>query len=172
MGNILRKLALASQRAPGQRTFQFLHHHDLPRLEAFFLSFDFDQRRTYFGGGISDQSIRSYCSAIDWTATTVIARGGPYCLEAVAMLVSRPPDHASVELSIGCPLACNQRSIMAELLDLSIEVAACKYQALVVSHELAPPGLLGLLRRNYLASFGRDYARIDLATSEVRTAAC
>ena len=53
MESIQTRLALASQRAAGQRSFQILGDHDLPRLEAFFLSFDFDQRRGYFGGGIS-----------------------------------------------------------------------------------------------------------------------
>src|SRR6266705_2962627 len=122
MANVLDRLALGSRRAPGLRCFQFLGAHDLPRLEAFFLSFDFDQRRAYFGGGVSNQSIRQYCRAIDWNSTTLIARSGPYCLEAIAVLVSLPPDHATVELSVGCPLACNQQPIIAELFNLAIEI--------------------------------------------------
>src|SRR6266403_2478864 len=101
MGHVLDKLAVASQRAPGLRSFQFLNSNDLHKLEAFLRSFDFDQRRAYFGGGVSDQSIRNYCRAIDWSATTMIARSGPYCLEAVAVLVSLPPDHADAEFSVG-----------------------------------------------------------------------
>src|SRR5215204_5835773 len=114
MAGIQTQLALASQRAPGLRSFHILGDHDLAKLEAFFLSFDFDQRRAYFGGGISSQSIRKHCRSIDWRSTTVIARSGPYCLEAIAMLVSLPPDYTNVELSIACPLACEQQTIIAE----------------------------------------------------------
>ena len=77
MADILDQLALASRRAPGSRSFQILRNDDLPRLYAFFRSFDFDQRRAYFGGGISDRSVRDYCREIDWSHTTVIARSSP-----------------------------------------------------------------------------------------------
>jgi len=83
---VLNKLAVASQRAPGLRSFQFMNSNDLHKLEAFFLSFDFDQRRAYFGGGVSDQSVRNYCGMIDWDHTTAIARTGPYCPEAIALV--------------------------------------------------------------------------------------
>lgn len=39
------------------RSHQHLSSHDEQRIAAFFLSFDFDQRRAYFGGGISDHSL-------------------------------------------------------------------------------------------------------------------
>src|SRR3954465_10769519 len=139
MAHVLDLLAWASQRAPGQRSFQLLCDRDLQRLEAFFLSFDFDRRRAYFGGGISDQSVHDYCRAIDWDTTMVIARSGAYCLETVAMLVSLPPDHAVAEFSIGCPLSCNQRPIIAELLNLAIEIGALRYRTLLVSREFAGP---------------------------------
>jgi hypothetical protein len=88
MANVLDLLVLASQRAPGQRCYQLLCERYLPRLEAFFLSFDFDQRRAHFGGGVSNRSIGNYCRAIDWSFTIAIGRSSVYCLEAVAMLVS------------------------------------------------------------------------------------
>jgi hypothetical protein len=173
MANILNRLALASQRAPGQRSFQLLGDRDVPRLEAFFLSFDFDQRRAYFGGGVSDRSIRAYCAAIDWGTTTLIARSGPYCLEAVAMLVSLPPDHGVAEFSVGCPLACNQRPIIAELLDLAIEIGAPEYRTLLVRRELANADLLPLLRDRDQARFGSEDVELDLATAGgLRARAC
>ena len=173
MTNFLNQLALASRRAPGQRCFQLLGDRDLPRLDAFFLSFDFDQRRAYFGGGVSDHSIRKYCRAIDWSTTTAIARSGPYCLEAIAMLVSLPPDHAVAELSVGCPLACNQRPIVAELLNLAIEVGAAGYRTLLVRRELAHPDLLSLLRDNGRARFDGDNVALDLvAARHANAAAC
>jgi hypothetical protein len=172
MTNTLNRLALASQRAPGQRTFQLLNHHDLLRIEAFFLSFDFDQRRAYFGGGISDQSIRDHCRAIDWSCTTIIARCGPYCVEAVAVLVSLPPDHV-VELSVGCPLACNQQPIVAELFDLAVKIGARGYWTLLVRRELAHPGLLSLLRETGQARFDGENVELDLVPTRcIKATAC
>lgn len=173
MANVLDLLVSASQRAQGQRSFQLLYDRDLLRLDAFFLSFDFDQRRAYFGGGVSDQSVRDYCRAIDWGATTVIARSGAYCLETVAMLMSLPPDHAVAEFSIGCPLACNQRPIIAELLNLAIEIGALKYRTLLVRRELAGADLLSLLRDKDHARFDGENVELDLATDGgVSAAAC
>jgi hypothetical protein len=173
MTNFLNRLALASQRAAGLRTFQLLNEHDLPRLEAFFLSFDFDQRRGYFGGGISDQSIRDYCRAIDWNCAILIARGGPYCIEAVVTLVSLPSDHLVAELSVACPLDCNQQPIVAELLNLAIEVGALRYWTLLVRRELAHADLLCLLRESSRARFDYDNVRLDLAAVEsINAAAC
>jgi hypothetical protein len=173
MADVLDRLALASQRAPGLRSFELLCDRDLPRLDAFFLSFDFDQRRAYFGGGVSDQSIREYCRAIDWGTTTMIARSGPYCLEAVAMLVSLPPDHATVEFSVGCPLSCNQRPIIAELLKLAIEVGALWYRTLLVRRELANADLLSLLRDNDRARFDCENIELDLVAARcINAAAC
>jgi hypothetical protein len=173
MTHFLNQLALASQRAPGLRCFQLLGDRDLPRLDAFFLSFDFDQRRAYFGGGVSDQSVRDYCRAIDWSTTTVIARSGPYCLEAIATLVSLPPDHAVAELSVGCPLSCNQRPIVAELVNLAMEIGAAGYRTLLVRRELAHPELLSLLRDNDHARFDSDNVELDVvAVRHINVAAC
>jgi len=162
MTNILNRLALASRRAAGARAFQITGEHDLPRLHAFFLSFDFDQRRSYFGGGISDRAILHHCRAIDWNCSTWIARSGPYCIEAVATLVSLPPDHTMAELSIGCPLDCNQQPIVAELLKLAIEFGSLRYRTLLVRRELAHADLLHLLRENAKARFDPEDIRLDL----------
>jgi hypothetical protein len=165
MADILDQLALASRRAPGSRSFQILRNDDLPRLYAFFRSFDFDQRRAYFGGAISNQSVRDYSREIDWSHTTVIARSGPYCIEAIAMLVSLPPDHGVAELSVGCPLSCNQRPIIAELFNLAIEIGAPVYRALLVRRELANPDLLSLLRESGRARFDDENVQLDLMTA-------
>jgi hypothetical protein len=173
MADVFDLLALASRRAPGHRCFQLLYNRDLPRLDAFFLSFDFDQRRVYFGGGVSDQSVREYCRAIDWYTTTAIARSGTYCLEAVAMLVSLPPDHATVEFSVGCPLSCNQRPIITELLNLAIEIGALKYRTLLVPRESASADLLSLLREHDQVRFDGENVELDLwAGGCISAAAC
>jgi hypothetical protein len=173
MTNIQTRLTLASQRAAGLRSFQILSDHDLPKLEAFFLSFDFDQRRAFFGGGISSQSIRKYCRDIDWSSTTMIARSGPYCLEAIAILVSLLPDHTTVELSVACPLACPQQSIIAELFELAIEIGALGGRKLIVSRELAHPDLMFLLRSSGRGRFGSEHVEVNLrAASRIGAVAC
>src|ERR1700719_3355375 len=135
----LNRLTVASQPARGLqsfqslRSFQILRCHDGVRLRAFFLAFDFDQRRAYFGGGVSDQSVSEYCDTIDWDHTTVIARGGLYGLEATAILTSLPPSHAAAELSIACPSPCDHSSVVAELLDLAVDAAALRYRRLIVN---------------------------------------
>jgi hypothetical protein len=172
MTNILNQLALASRRAAGLRSFQLLSDNDLSRVKAFFLSFDFDQRRACFGGGISDHSIHEYCDAIDWDRTTLIARSGPYCLEAVAILASLASDRSAAELSVACPLLCNQNPIIAELLDLAIEIASLQYEKLIVNRELANPDLMSLLRNSDAARFDCEDVQVDLAARRRRTAAC
>jgi hypothetical protein len=171
MGHVLNKLAVASQRAPGLRSFQFLNSNDQHKLEAFFLSFDFDQRRAYFGGGISDQSVRNYCGTIDWDHTTAIARTGPYCPEAIALVVSLLSNAACAELSIACPLLCDQRPIVAALLDLAIEIGSLQHRTLIVNRELANPELLSLLHDSELARFDREHVEIDLAAGHSIAAA-
>lgn len=164
----LNKLALVSQPArdlqPFQsfRSFQVLRCHDGVRLRAFFLSFDFDQRRGYFGGGVSDQSVSEYCDTIDWDRTTVIARGGASSLEAVAILTSLPPDHTAADLSVACPLPYCHEAFMAELLDVASDAAALRYRRLIVSRELARPDLLASLRENQAARFGCENIEINL----------
>jgi len=151
-----------STRAFGTRSFQLLNRHDLPKIEAFFLSFDFDQRRSFFGAGMSNAAVRNYCWGIDWSLTSMIARSGPCCLEAVAILVSIPPRHNLAEFHVASPLTGSHRPGIDELAELAIEVGACRYQALIVSRELAHPDLLELLRENPCATFDGDIVRLDL----------
>lgn len=172
MGDYLSRLALASQRAPGLRGFQLLGYNDLARLEVFFLAFDFDQRREYFGGDVSDESIHGYCKAIRWTETTIIARSGPYCLEAIATITATAPDLRTAELSIACPLSCDRRPIVADLLDLALMTASLSYRQLIVNRELAMPELLGLLRGSPSAMFDGDIVRIDVPVGDATVVAC
>jgi hypothetical protein len=169
MKSALSRLAVASQRAPGLRSFQILKRHDELRLRAFFLSFDFDQRRAYFGGGMSDPAIREYCETIDWENMTIIARSGPACIDAVIILASLPPAHTTATLSLACPLSGNQAQVVRELLDLAIDVAALRFRKLVDSRELANPELLALLRENQTARFNCEHVEIhpDVAMKNV-----
>jgi hypothetical protein len=168
MEGSLSRLAATSQRPPDFRSHQILKRYDEVRLRAFFLSFDFDQRRAYFGGGMSDQSIGDYCASMDWDHTTVIARSGPIHLEAVAILISLPPAHTSVELSIACLPVGDHERIVAELLATSLDVAALRHRTLIVNREFANPDLPALLRENPAAHFRCETIEIDLALRSQR----
>jgi hypothetical protein len=159
---IIEELDLASHRAPGLRKFQLLDRHDRARFEAFLLSFDFDQRRAHFGCGVSDESIRNHCRAIDWMLTTIVARSGPCCLEAVAILASSPYDPATAELAVACPLACDQRAIVAELAELAIVVGAVKHRSLIVPRDGIHPDLVTVLREKPFVRFDSASIRIEL----------
>ena len=78
------------------------------------------------------------------------------------MLASIPPRHTLAEFHIASPLTGSHRPAIDELADLAIEVGACRYQALIVSRELAHPDLLALLRENPCATFDSDTVRLDL----------
>jgi hypothetical protein len=56
------------------RSLQLLTANDAGRLEVFYLSLDFDNRRGRFGGGQSDESIVAYCRTINWQSAIIIAR--------------------------------------------------------------------------------------------------
>jgi hypothetical protein len=172
VGDYLNSFAAASQRAPGLRGFQVLGYNDLARLEAFLLAFDFDQRRAYFGGGVSDASIRDYCKAIRWADTTIVARSGPYCLEAMVVMTALTTSPQIAELSMACPLSCDRRPIVADLFELALMTASLSYRQLVVAHELAMPDLLSLLRGSALATFDGDVVRIAVPFGHARVVAC
>ena len=144
------------------RSYQQLSRHDMPKITAFFLSFDFDMRRSYFGGGISDHSIMQYCRTIDWTTTDMIGRSGRYCLEALATIVAMPPDNTRAELALACPLFCDQRQIVAELMSNVVEFASAKYRRLVVWRDLAHPDLIAELRSSELAAFSGEEIEVKL----------
>jgi len=103
---------------------------------------------------------------------TAIARTGPYCPEAIALVVSLLSNDACAELSIACPLLCDQRPIIAALLDLAIEIGALQYRTLIVNREFANPELLSLLRDSDLTRSDCETVEINLADGHSRTAAC
>jgi hypothetical protein len=154
--------AMTLEQATAGRSHQHMSSHDQPRIVAFFLSFDFDQRRSYFGGGISDHSILEHCRAIDWTTTDMVGVGR-YCLEALATIVALPPDRTTAELAVACPLLCDQRRITAELLANVTKFAVAKYRSLMVRREFAHPDLIAELRQNARAICGEEEIKIDLS---------
>jgi hypothetical protein len=82
------------------------------------------------------------------------------------------PGHAIAEFSISCPLACNQLPIVAELLNLAIEVGTLRYRTLLVRRELANVDLLSLLHDNDSARVQAEGIELDLKVAErIRAAA-
>jgi hypothetical protein len=112
-----------------------------------------------------------YCDTIDWDHTTVIARGGQYCLEAAAILTSLPSDHTMADLSIACPLLGSHQPMVTELLDLAVDLAALRYRRLIVSRELANPDLLALLLENRTARLGCNHIEIPQDIGQWRKSA-
>jgi hypothetical protein len=153
------------------RGVQILSYRDRPRLEAFFLAFNFDQRREYFGGGVSDESILDYCRAIRWSKTTVIARSCDARLEAVA-IVTATASRGIAELSIACAPECDRQSMVADLLDLSLTAASLNYLQLIVHYERAVPELLTLLHRSHFAVFDVGIVRVDVPCHSAKIVAC
>jgi hypothetical protein len=145
--------------AARRRSFQRLTRHDTVRLEAFFLSLDFDQRRGHFAGGLSDGAVRTFCRRIDWGRTMAIGRSGAYCLEAVALLSDIPPDNRTAELSMVCPLDCDRSEIVRDLFDLAMS-AASSHRELLVHREFAMPELLRLIHERSAIPFGVEEIRL------------
>lgn len=101
------------------RYLQLLTANDTDRLEAFYLSLDFDRRRSRFGGGQSDEAIVAYCRMIDWQRVIVVARGSSYLLDAVLEIHPLSENWDRAEITLTCPLDCDRSHIFAELLQLA-----------------------------------------------------
>jgi hypothetical protein len=153
------------------RGFQILSHRDRPRLEAFFLAFDFDERRQYFGGGMSDDSIRDYCRSFHWNETTIIARSCGASLDAVAVIATTASPRIA-ELSVACASGSDREALVADLLDLALAAASLSYSQLIVAHQKAMPELLALLQRSPFAVFDVDAVHVDVPCYSARIVAC
>ena len=159
MGNLPRGFAASTQRR-SMSGFQVLTQRDQPKLEALFLGFDFDERRKYFGAGVSDASIRDYCRSICWRETTIIARSASSVLEAVAILTA-PIGARIAELAIARAADAEDASVVADLLELSLSVASLSYPQLIVHREHASEELLAALQRLAVV-WADDVVRIDV----------
>ena len=171
MGDFLSEFAMPPQRTYGMRGFQILSHRDRPRLEAFFLAFDVDQRREYFGGRVSDDLIRDYCSAIRWNDTTIIARSCGARLDAVAILTATASRRIA-ELSMACAPTCERQPLVADLLDLALAAASLSYSQLIIRCERAMPELLTQLHPSPFAIFDVDIVRVDVPCYSAKIVAC
>jgi hypothetical protein len=171
MGDFLSVFATTPQRTSPMRGFQVLSHRDRPRLEAFFLALNFDQRREYFGARVSEEQIRDYCRDIHWNETTIIARFCGARLDAVAMLTATASQRIA-ELSMACASTCDRQPVVADLLDLAFAAASLSYSQIIIQCERAMPELLALLHPSPLAIFDVDVVRIDVPCYSAKIVAC
>ena len=140
-------------------SFRSLGWHDRAELKAFFLSLDFDQRRSYFGGCLCDQAIADFCGAIDWSRTIVVAHAASHWLDAVALIASIPPDDETAELSMACSTRCSRSTTVGSLFDFATAIASpCR--ELIIHRELAMPELIHLVRERGIGAFTADEIRI------------
>jgi hypothetical protein len=170
MGDFIKGLATAPHHS-SMRGFQVLSHRDLARLETFFLAFDFDQRRKYFGDGMSEAAIRQFCRTIPWNETTAIACAAASNLDAIAVLTA-PADQRTAELSIACAASCDAPATTADLLDLALTVASLSYSELIVHRACATSELLALLDCCASTASGEDVVRIAVPSCSARIIAC
>jgi hypothetical protein len=113
---------LTGPRSDG-RSLQLLTAHDADSLEAFYLGLDFDNRRSRFGGGQSDQSIVAYCRTIHWQRAVIIARGSSHLLDAVLEIHPLSQNWDRAEITLACPLDGDRSRISAELFQLAAVTA-------------------------------------------------
>jgi hypothetical protein len=101
------------------RSLQLLTANDADRLEALYLSLDFDGRRARFGGGQSDEAIVTYCRTINWQRAIIIARGSSHLLDAVLEIHPLSKNWDRAEITLTSPLDCDRSHIFSELLQLA-----------------------------------------------------
>jgi hypothetical protein len=139
-------------------SFRRLGPQDQAELNAFFVSLDFDQRRSYFGGALSDAAITAFCVAVDWNLTLIVAAGTPTGLQAIACIAYVPPFCATAELSMMCSHHCNAATI-GRLFDL-VTATTPPYCELIIHRELALPELVRLACMRSIGTMARDEIRI------------
>jgi hypothetical protein len=142
-------------------SFKLLGRQDRAALEAFFLSLDFDQRRNYFGGSLSNLAIAEFCRTIDWTCTRIIASCTLDRLDGMAVLAYSPSNSETVELSMaysGCR-ACPR--VVSNLFDLAIAIAPPRCE-LSILRDFAMPELIQLIRERGVGTFMANEIRVPV----------
>jgi hypothetical protein len=144
---------------PRSYCFRSLDQQDWTTLKAFFLARDFDQRRSYFGGGLSDRAIAEFCDTIDWDRMTIVARSTSHRLEALALIAYISPACETAELSMLCSPCCDRSTTVGNLFDLArATVSSCC--ELIIHREFAMPELLHLVHERSIGAFAADEVRI------------
>jgi hypothetical protein len=145
--------------SPNATSFRQLGPQDSAKLEAFFVSLDFDQRRSYFGGALSDHAITEFCAAVDWDRMAIVACSTPDCLEAIAFISYVRPSCETAELSVACSPNCDRSTTVGRLFDLATATAPAHCE-LVIHREFAMPELIHLVRERRGGEIAADEIRV------------
>jgi hypothetical protein len=145
--------------APNATSFRQLGPPDGAKLRAFFVSLDFDQRRSYFGGALSDQAITEFCEAVDWNRMAIVACSTPNCLEAIAFISYIRPSCETAELAMACSLNCDRSTTVGDLFDLVTAMAPAHCE-LIIHREFAMPELIHLALERSIGEIAVDEIKI------------
>ena len=148
-------------RVPGGYSFELLGRHDLAKLATFLLSLNFDQRRSYFAGGLSDPAIAEFCNTIDWTRTRIVASCIFDRLDGIAVLAYTSPNFETAELSMAYSGGRDCPRVVSGLFDLAMAIAAPHCEVSIL-REFAIPELIQMIRQRKLGTFMTDEIRIPV----------
>lgn len=149
--------------------FRQLGPQDRTKLQAFFVSLDFDQRRSYFGGALSDQAITEFCRTVDWDRMGIIACSTASCLEAIAFISYTCPSCETAELSMACSQNCDRSRTVRHLFELATATAPAHCE-LIIHREFAMPELIHLVHERSIGEIAVDEIRIRPRQSALRRA--
>jgi hypothetical protein len=142
-------------------SFKLLGPQDEAKLEDFFLSLNFDQRRRYFAGSLSNSAIAGFCKTIDWTHTKIIASCMRDRMNGMAALFYTPPNFETAELSIACSGGRDHPIIVSDLFDLATAIAPLGCEVSIL-RDFAMPELIQLIRERGIGTFMADEIRIPV----------
>jgi hypothetical protein len=147
--------------APSGYSFKLLGRHDQAKLEDFFLSLNFDQRRSYFAGSLSNLAIAGFCETIDWIHTRIIASCILDRLNGMAVLSYTPPNFETAELSIVYSGGRDHPIVVSDLFDLAMTIAPPRCEVSIL-RDFAMPELIQLIRERGIGTFMADEIRIPV----------
>jgi hypothetical protein len=148
-------------RVPDGYSFELLGRYDLAKLETFLLSLNFDQRRSYFAGSLSNLAIAEFCRTIDWTRTRIIASSISDRLDGMAVLAYTSPNFEKAELSMAYSGGRDRPRVVSGLFDLVMAIAAPCCEVSIV-REFALPELIQMIRQREIGTFMADEIRIPV----------
>jgi hypothetical protein len=146
---------------PSGYSFKLLSRQDQAKLEDFFLSLNFDQRRSYFAGSLSNLAIAGFCKTIDWIHTKIIASCIRDRMNGMAVLSCTPPNFETAELSIVCSGGRDHPIIVSDLFDLAMAIAPLRCEVSIL-RDFAMPELIQLIRERGVGTFMADEIRIPV----------
>ena len=101
------------------RSLKMLESADAEMHLRFYLGLKVGERRARFGAAISDEAIRRYCRAIDWSRMIAIGRVRTCSLEAVIEIHPPCASWHTAEIALASAVPAARTRIFAELLQIA-----------------------------------------------------